>query len=126
MYVPVGHIPSLLVMTGAPEKEQFGVVSLQDKMPQLDFNNGAAPFTDNDIHAQIVRGHGHSMASGAVPVLLIMFLTRLSLAWPSDGCERQNVVWIIGREHDFQKLYIYTCGPILYVFVHTTSTSMLE
>lgn len=24
-----------------------------DKMPQLDFNNGAAPFTDNDIHAKI-------------------------------------------------------------------------
>ena len=23
-------------------------------MPQLDFNNGAAAFTDNDIHAQIV------------------------------------------------------------------------
>lgn len=26
----------------------------QDQMPQLDFNTGAAPFTDNDIHAQIV------------------------------------------------------------------------
>ena len=24
-------------------------------MPQLDFSHGAAPFTDNDIHAQIVQ-----------------------------------------------------------------------
>jgi hypothetical protein len=29
-------------------------ISNEDKMPQLDFNNGAAPFTDNDIHAKIV------------------------------------------------------------------------
>ena len=49
LYFP---IPEMLPFyTGAGYSDS---ISNEDKMPQLDFNNGAAPFTDNDIHAKIV------------------------------------------------------------------------